>query len=133
VAEVASQSKQLIYVIDGDEVYRQKTSRLLHHLGYSTALFSSAEDFLQDLPAMTSNSCVIADMRLPGMTGLELLQKLRGMDNELPFIIITNDPDISRAVEVVRHKASDYIVKPVVDRELARRIESVFNRHDTRK
>jgi two-component system response regulator FixJ len=133
VAELASQSKQLIYVIDGDEVYRQKTSRLLHHLGYNTALFSDAEDFLQNLPAMATNSCVIADMHLPGMTGLELLQKLRGMDNELPFIIVTNDTDMSRAVEVLRHRASDYIVKPVVDRELARRIESVFNRRTARR
>ena len=101
---------------------------LLSRLGYQTFVFGSAEEFLDELSDDDLPGCVISEMRLPGGDGLELLKKVKAQQADLPVIILTDDPDVSRAVKALRHKASDYMMKPVVDRELANRLRGVLNR-----
>jgi two-component system response regulator FixJ len=128
VAELAPFLGSLIYLVDPDEKHRQKMARLLRHLGYQTSVFGSAEEFLEALSEDSLNGCVISEMRLPGDDGLELLKRVKAQKADLPVIILTDDPDVSRAVKALRHKASDYMMKPVVDRELANRIRGVLIR-----
>ena len=128
MAAVAPPPGSVIYLIDPDEKHRQKMRILLSRLGYRTFVFGSAEDFLDSLSADTLHGCVISEMRLPGDDGLELLKKVKAHQASLPVIILTDDPDVSHAVKALRHKASDYMMKPVVDRELANRIKGVLSR-----
>lgn len=128
MAGVAPSRASIIYLVDPDEKHRQKMTRLLGHLGYKTSVFASAEEFLEALSEHELDGCVISEMRLPGGDGLELLKKVKEHKADLPVIILTDDPDVSRAVKALRHKASDYMMKPVVDRELANRIRGVLIR-----
>jgi len=128
VAEVVPPPRSIIYLVDPDEKHRQKMAALLDRLGYETHVFGSAEEFLDSVSELALRGCVISEMRLPGVDGLELLKKIKKQRANLPVIILTDDPDVSRAVKALRHKASDYMMKPVVDRELANRIRSVLSR-----
>lgn len=128
MAEFAPSLGSVIYLVDPDEKHRQKMARLFRHLGYKTSVFGSAEEFLEALSEDALNGCVISEMRLPGRDGLELLKRVKAKKADLPVIILTDDPDVSRAVKALRHKASDYMMKPVVDRELANRIRGVLIR-----
>lgn len=128
MAELAPSLGSVIYLVDPDEKHRQKMARLFRHLGYQTSVFGSAEEFLEALSEDPLNGCVISEMRLPGDDGLELLKRVKAQKADLPVIILTDDPDVSRAVKALRHKASDYMMKPVVDRELVNRIRGVLIR-----
>jgi two-component system response regulator FixJ len=128
VAEAVPPSGSVIYLVDPDEKHRQRMASLLEHLGYQTNVYGSAEEFLDAVPELALRGCVISEMRLPGADGLELLMKIKAQRASLPVIILTDDPDVSRAVLALRHKASDYMMKPVVERELAKRLQGVLNR-----
>lgn len=128
MAEVVPPLGSIIYLVDPDEKHRQKMTALLSRLGYQTFVFGSAEEFLDELSDDDLPGCVISEMRLPGSDGLELLKKVKAQQANLPVIILTDDPDVSRAVKALRHKAADYMMKPVVDRELANRLRGVLNR-----
>lgn len=128
MAEAVPPPGAIIYLVDPDEKHSQKMAALLNRLGYQSHVFNSAEDFLSTMPDLALHGCVISEMRLPGADGLELLKKIKQRRANLPVIILTDDPDISRAVKALRHKASDYMIKPVVDRELANRIQGVLSR-----
>ena len=128
MAEAVPPPEAIIYLVDPDEKHRQKMGALLSRLGYQSHVFDSAEDFLSTMPDLALSGCVISEMRLPGADGLELLKQIKQRRASLPVIILTDDPDVSRAVKALRHKASDYMMKPVVDRELANRIQGVLNR-----
>lgn len=128
MAEVVPPPGSIIYLVDPDEKHRQKMAALLSRLGYQTFAFGSAEEFLDHLSIDDLHGCVISEMRLPGRDGLELLKKVKEQQANLPVIILTDDPDVSRAVKALRHKASDYMMKPVVDRELVNRIRGALSR-----
>ena len=128
MAEVVPPPGAIIYLVDPDEKHSQKMAALLSRLGYQTYVFRSAEDFLDTMPELSLHGCVISEMRLPGVDGLQLLKSVKKYRANLPVIILTDDPDVSRAVKALRHKASDYMMKPVVDRELANRIQGVLSR-----
>lgn len=128
MAEVVPPPGSIIYLVDPDEKHRLKMTNLLRRLGYQTFVFGSAAEFLDTLSNDDLNGCVISEMHLPDGDGLELLKKVKEQQANLPVIILTDDPDVSRAVKALRHKASDYMMKPVVDRELANRIRGVLSR-----
>ena len=133
MAEVVPPPGSIIYLVDPDDTHRQKMTTLFSHLGYQTFVFGSAEEFLETLSNDDLHGCVISEMHLPGDDGLELLKKVKARQANLPVIILTDDPDVSRAVKALRHKASDYMMKPVVDRELANRIRGVLSRAIARR
>ena len=81
-------------LVDPDEAHLLEVSTLLNRLGYNTTTFNSAEDFLESGPDPSSRGCVVSEMELPGISGLELLSLLREREIWLPFIALTSDPDI---------------------------------------
>jgi len=101
---------------------------LLEKLGYQTMTFASAESFLGSLSGPILQGCVVSEMQLPGINGLELLTVLRERKIFLPFIVLTSDPDVARAVTALRSKVSNYLVKPFVGRDLANTIETALSR-----
>ena len=81
-------------------------------------------------PRPALKGCVISEMDLPGMNGLDLYTALRERHVGLPFIILTGDSDVTRAVSALRHKVSDYVVKPVVERDLITRVRDALRTLD---
>jgi FixJ family two-component response regulator len=130
VPEYAVDVHPTIYLVDPDDQHCESVSALMRRLGYRTARFVSAEDMLDALATPALKGCVISEMELPGMSGLDLYSSLRERHVGLPFIILTNDSDVTRAVSALRRKVSDYVVKPVVERDLITRVRDALRTLD---
>ena len=120
-----------VFVVDDDAPVRDSISLMLGIGGYRTAVFASAEDFLA---AWTPDwaGCVVADVRLPGMSGVELQDELRNRGTALPFVIITAHGDVSTARAAFRSQAVDFLEKPFDDRQLFAAIETAFALEESR-
>jgi two-component system response regulator FixJ len=111
-----------IYIIDDDEAARDSLQFLLETAGLTARTYETATVFLKTLPD-TGVGCVITDVRMPGMTGLELLKSLKARAFPLPVIVITGHGDIPLAVEAMREGAADFLEKPYNDDALLQSIE----------
>ncbi len=96
---------------------------LFARIGFAAVSYPSAEEFLNTEPTPAQFGCVVSEMKLPGASGLELLATLRSNNSRLPMIILTDDADIGHAVTALHEKVSDYLLKPVIERELIKRIQ----------
>ena len=109
--------KPKVFVVDDDDQVRGAISVVLEDGGRVVEAYSSCEAFLEAFRP-GKDSCLLIDAYLPGMTGLELLRKLRADGHNLPTIMITGDSDVSMAVEAMKAGATDFIEKPVGREEL---------------
>ncbi len=122
---MAKTKAPLISIVDDDESVREGTKDLIEASGFAAKVFGQAEDFLQS-SSVGSTSCLITDMRMPGMTGLELHNRLVGAGKSIPTILVTafpNDRDRTRA-----RKAGVlcYLAKPFAEDELLACIQSAL-------
>lgn len=108
----------LIHVVDDDASLRRALAFLLESAGWQVALHESAEAFLAAWQFPAPPGCLILDIRMPVMSGLELQRLLRTRDIRLPIIFLTGHADVSMAVEALKHGASDFIEKPFKDQVL---------------
>lgn len=106
-----------VYVIDDDPAMRDSLNFLLGSAGFEVSLFESATAFLDVLPALDFG-CVISDVRMPGVDGLDLLRRLRTDLKKLPVVIMTGHGDVSLAVEAMKLGAVDFLEKPFEDDRL---------------
>ncbi len=106
--------EQSIYIIDDSEEVRDSLAVLLESAGYRARTFGSALDFLGQVRPGWSG-CVVADVRMPGMTGIELLKELSLRGIRLPVVIITAHADVPMAVAALKSGAVDFIEKPFRD------------------
>ena len=109
--------KPKVYVVDDDDLVRAALSVVLDDDGRLVEAYSSCEAFLEAFRP-GKDACLLIDAYLPGMTGLELLRKLRADGHNLPAIMITGDSDVSMAVEAMKAGATDFIEKPIGREEL---------------
>lgn len=121
-------SSQIVHVIDDDVAVRQSMAFLLSTAGYAVRVHESAVAFLQALPD-SEDGCVITDIRMPGMDGLELQGHLKSMKVGLPVIVITGHGDIALAVQAMKAGAIDFIEKPFDDDILLAAIRSALARN----
>jgi FixJ family two-component response regulator len=120
----------VIHVVDDDASFRSSMSRLLHASGYRTELYESGDAFLDKLPVGESG-CVLLDLRMSGMQGFELQERLAKSGNILPIIFLTAHGDIGAGVRAMKAGAEDFLTKPVsrealfecVERALARNVQ----------
>ncbi|MDB5429550.1 MAG: fixJ [Caulobacter sp.] len=105
----------VIHIVDDDEAVRRALSLLAQSAGHPVAAHSSAESFLANVPA-DSGGCVVTDVRMPGMTGLQLQQAMRDRGLDLPIIMMTGHGDVAMAVEALKAGADDFLEKPFDDR-----------------
>ena len=122
--------KQTIFVIDDDEGVRDGLSLLLETVGQRYELFASAFEFLEAYDK-SRRGCLVLDIRMPRMTGLDLQKELIAMGSDLPIIFITGHGDIPMAVEAMRLGAVDFIRKPFREYDLLDRINEALNVDDT--
>jgi len=120
------QNEQIIYVVDDDEGIREGLQLLLETSGHSVALFSSGIDFLENYRSAI-HGCLILDIRMPRVSGLDLQQKLKALGSTLPIIFITGHGDIPMAVEAMRQGAIDFIRKPFREQDLLDRINQALS------
>lgn len=111
----------VIYVVDDDDGMRRALNTLLGTVGYKTAVFSDPKEFLAHYDG-NSPGCLVLDIRMPNMSGLELQQHLNRMGSMLPVIFITGHGDVPMAVQAMKEGAFEFIQKPFRDQDLLDRI-----------
>jgi two-component system response regulator FixJ len=117
----------VVHIVDDDDAVRQSLAFLLGTAGIPVRLYESAGSFVAALPGV-KGGCVITDVRMPGMTGLELLRELGAKQASLPTIVITGHGDISLAVEAMKAGAVDFIEKPFEEEAILRAVRMAEQR-----
>jgi FixJ family two-component response regulator len=116
----------VLYIVDDDPDVRRALARLLRSAGYTTRLFDSAGEFLASGEARFSVSCIILDLAMPGLSGLELQEHLSASGCRRPIIFVTGNGDISKSVRAMKAGAVNFLTKPVDDRELLQAAEEAL-------
>ena len=118
----AAASEQIIHVVDDDEALRDSMTWMLEGNNYTVATYDSADAFLRVIsPVMVG--CVVLDVRMPGMSGLELFEELGRRGCTLPVVFITGHGDVPMAVSALKKGAVDFIEKPFSEADMLRLIE----------
>jgi RNA polymerase sigma factor (sigma-70 family) len=112
----------VVFVVDDDASVRKSLARLISDAGYTVQTFASAREFLAR-PASAGPSCVVLDVRMPGLTGLDLQQTLASAAHEIPIIFITGHGDISMSVKAMKDGAVDFLTKPFAGKDLLEAIQ----------
>jgi len=107
-----SKAKPIIAIVDDDEAVRQATGSLVRSLGYRASLFASAHDFL-NFEQIGNTCCLITDVRMPGLGGLELQDQLIARGHSFPIIFITGHPDDDVRARAMKAGAAAFLSKPV--------------------
>lgn len=124
---------QTVFVVDDDAAVRDALGWLIKSVGLKVETFGSAQEFLEKLNPKRAG-CVVLDVRMPGMSGLELQERLTQDKVTLPVIIVTGHGDVPMAVRAVKSGAFDFIEKPFNDQVLLDRIQQALKRFvETRK
>ncbi|HRK19110.1 MAG TPA: response regulator [Hyphomicrobiaceae bacterium] len=110
-------SEPTVFVIDDEDAVRDSIRMLLERRGYKTSVFASADEFLRRL-SPSASGCIVSDVRLNGVSGLDLQRKLAESGSTLPIILITGHGDIDMAVLAIKRGAFDFIEKPFDDTRL---------------
>jgi two-component system, LuxR family, response regulator FixJ len=116
-----------VYVIDDDEAMRDSLNFLLDSANYKVTLFETALAFLDALPGLEFG-CVVSDVRMPGLDGIELLKRLKASNSAFPILIMTGHGDVPLAVEAMKLGAVDFLEKPFEDDRLVAMIETAIHR-----
>ena len=106
-----------VYVIDDDEAMRDSLDFLLGAADFDVTLFESAQHFLDALPGVNFG-CVVSDVRMPGIDGIELLKRMKASSSPFPVLVITGHGDVPLAVEAMKLGAVDFLEKPFEDDRL---------------
>jgi CheY-like chemotaxis protein len=130
VLEAAMSNRTLISIVDDDEPYRDSMRKLIMLLGYTVEAFSSAADFLRSRH-LPETACLVADVHMPGMTGVELHRHLVNAGYAIPTILVTAYPDEIVKDRALRDGVVCYLSKPVDDNNLERCLRSALRRPAT--
>jgi len=118
----------LVYIVDDDASFRTATQRLLRASGYAVETYESAERLLEQLPDGTRPSCILLDIRIPGLSGPDLQDRLSVLGSHVPIVFLTGHADIRTTVKVIKAGADDLLTKPVMKDELIAAIERAVAR-----
>jgi two-component system response regulator FixJ len=114
-----------VYVIDDDEAMRDSLDFLLDSANFDVTLFETALKFLEVLPGLEFG-CVVSDVRMPGLDGIELLKRMKASHSRFPIVIMTGHGDVPLAVEAMKQGAVDFLEKPFDDDRLVGMIEAAI-------
>jgi len=128
----AAEAQPVVYVIDDDPSIREALAGLLRSVGLDVKLFSSTQQFL-DYPRPDAPGCLVLDVRLPGVGGLDLQSQLVRSDIHLPVVFITGHGDIPMSVQAMKAGAIEFLTKPFRDQELLDAIQLGIERDRRRR
>ena len=118
-----------VHVVDDDASFRTAMERRLKHAGYEVATYASAQHLLNCLPSESVPSCILLDVRIPGLDGPTLQKRLSAIGSALPIIFLTGHPDIPATVRAIKAGADDFLTKPVSSHDLLQAIERAIAHH----
>src|SRR5271168_219663 len=113
------ETSSVVFVVDDDASVRKALSRLIASAGYTAETFASARQFLDQFhqrPGLVS--CVVLDICMPGLSGLDLQQELKAFIPPIPIIFLTGHGDVPSSVKAMKDGAADFLTKPVNDQQL---------------
>jgi len=119
--------RRTVFIVDDDASIRDSLSLLLSLRGHATAVFASAEAFLNVLQPEW-RGCVLADIRMPGMSGLEMQRRLAALPSRLPVVVITGHGDIDAARQAFKSAAVDFLEKPFDEERLMQAVDQALAR-----
>jgi len=119
-------AKPVVYIVDDDDGVRRAMSTLMESVGYAHAVFSSANEFLRRYNS-SQPGCLVLDIRMPEMSGLELQQELNRRGIQIPVIFVTGHGDVPMAVDAMKKGASDFVQKPFRDQDLLDRVNRAIH------
>ena len=126
------EAESIVFIIDDDALYRASTERLLRSVGFTVQSFQSARDFVgcrrPNVP-----SCLILDVRLPGLSGLDLQRELAEAGVHLPIIFVTGHGDIPMSVQAMKAGAVEFLTKPFRDQDLLDAVRIALERDRARR
>lgn len=122
----------IVYVVDDDEELRESLLDLFLVTKKRASAFSSGSEFLQ-LADMSAPGCVVVDMRMPGVTGLDLQKQLNSIGSRLPVIFLTAFADIPTSVRAMKAGATDFIVKPFANHDLLQAVDHAIRLNTERR
>jgi FixJ family two-component response regulator len=123
-------TESIVFIVDDDEAVRRSLEMLLTAIGMHTRAYAGCEEFLAEYDPLQTG-CLVLDIRLPGMDGLELLSVLSQRDCSLPVIIVTGHGDVPMTVEAFKKGAVDFIQKPYREQDLLISIKKAIRKSET--
>ena len=119
-----------VHIVDDDASFRRAMDRRLKRAGYDVTTYASARHLLDRLPSESIPSCILLDVRIPGLDGPELQSRLSDLGSTLPIIFLSGYPDIPATVRAIKAGADDFLTKPVSSDDLFRAIERAIAQHE---
>jgi FixJ family two-component response regulator len=119
----------IVHVVDDDAAFRAAIARLLGASGYEVALYESAGDLLERLPG-GAPGCILLDVKMSGLNGPELQERLREIGHRLPIVFLTGYGDVPTSVRAIKAGAEDFLTKPVPKKDLLAAIERALDRYE---
>ena len=117
-----------VFLVDDDASVRKALTRLIKSAGHQVQSFASAQEFIESKPETTGVACLVLDVRMPGLSGLDLQRELLAANAILPIIFITGHGDVPTSVRAMKAGAVDFLQKPVKDKDLLTAIEQSLAR-----
>jgi len=122
----------VVHIVDDDESFRTAMERRLKHAGYEVVTYASAKHLLDRLPSDSVLGCILLDVRIPGLSGPELHERLIELGSTLPIIFLTGYPDIPTTVRGMKAGADDFLTKPVSSDRLLQAVERAIAHHSAK-
>ena len=119
----------IVHVVDDDVSFRTAIARLLDASGYQVALYGSAAELLEKLPG-GAPGCILLDVKMSGLNGPQLQERLGELGHKLPIVFLTGHGDVPTSVRAIKAGAEDFLTKPVPKKDLLAAIERALNRYE---
>jgi RNA polymerase sigma factor (sigma-70 family) len=123
----------LVYVVDDDSSFRRAIERRLKVAGYEVETYSSAQPLLDRVPAVERPGCILLDVQMPGLSGLELQSRLIELGSILPIVFVTGHADTPTTVRAIKAGAEDFLTKPASSEQLIAAIERALARYEAQR
>ena len=121
--------RTLVHIVDDNATFRKTIEGRLQQFGYAVSTYPSAQHLLDRLPSDDAPSCILLDVRMPGMSGPELQVRLGELGSTLPIIFVTGYPDIPTTVRTIKAGGQDFLTKPVTSQQLLEAVERALTHH----
>jgi RNA polymerase sigma factor (sigma-70 family) len=118
-----------VHIVDDDASFRKAIERHLKQAGYEVSTYPSAQHLLDRLPSESVPRCILLDVRIPGLSGPGLQERLSELGSTLPIIFLTGYPDVRTTVQTIKAGAEDFLTKPVSSDQLLQAVERALARH----
>jgi FixJ family two-component response regulator len=123
-----SESTAMVFVVEDDASVREALAGLIRSAGWNVEVFVSAHEFLAS-PKTDAPSCLVLDVGLPGLSGLDLQARMAQLDSDIPIVFITGHGDVPMSVRAMKAGAVEFLTKPFLDRDLLDGIQVALDRH----